>query len=398
MKNKKILFLAATLLLGAGSLASCGGSRNFTVWGAEKDQEFLTKVVENFKLAYPEYADVKIDVASTEEPDVPAQLKTDLGASADVFHFAGDQLGALVKANYLYAIHPSLTSNIGIEAGVLDAGKVNGNQYGIPFTPNTFFMFYDASVYSASDILSLDAMLAKDISGSGYQFNIAIDIANGWYTQSFFFSNGCTIFGAEGNDPTKGVEPADKALESATAMYDMLHNKKIKNAAGGSVGVDTPAGITGTWDVEKIRNAIIANGGEYACAPLPKITIAGEQLEWKSVGDFKHVGVNAITKNPEMACKLAAFIANQESQALRYQLRGTAPTNSATANDPSIDWDASIVGQTAQLSHTFAQPTIYEQQGYWAACTALGNDLVKADRIDIYDFLESFNNTITSVE
>ena len=398
MKNKKILFLAATLLLGAGSLASCGGSRNFTVWGAEKDQAFLTQVVENFKAAYPEYADVKIDVASTEEPEVPNQLKTDLGASADVFHFAGDQLGALVKANYLYAIHSSLTSNIGIEAGVLDAGKVNGTQYGIPFTPNTYFMYYDASVYSATDILSLDAMLAKDVSGAGYQFNLAFDVGNGWYQQSLFFSNGCTIFGAEGNDPTKGVEPANKALESATLIYDMAHNAKIKAAAAGTTGVDSAAGISGTWDSKTIREAIIANGGEYACAPLPKLTIAGQQVEWKSVGDFKHVGVNAITKNPEMACKLATFIANQESQALRYELRQTAPTNSATASDPSIEWDASIVGQTEQLNHTFAQPTIYDQQGFWDASGALFNDLKEARESEIYDFLESFNTTLTSVE
>ena len=131
MKNKKILFLAAAMLLGAGSLASCGngnkGGNSIKVWAAKDDQAFLGQVVEKFKAAYPDYANANIELGITEEPDVPTQLKTDLAASADVFHFAGDQLGELVASNYLYGIPSALTSNIGIEPAVLEAGKVGGN-------------------------------------------------------------------------------------------------------------------------------------------------------------------------------------------------------------------------------------------------------------------------------
>ena len=52
MKNKKILFLAAAMLLGAGSLASCGNGKNsgnsIKVWAAKDDQAFLGQVVEKF--------------------------------------------------------------------------------------------------------------------------------------------------------------------------------------------------------------------------------------------------------------------------------------------------------------------------------------------------------------
>lgn len=402
MKNKKILFLAAAMLLGAGSLASCGngneGGNSIKVWAAKDDQAFLGQVVEKFKAAYPDYANANIELGITEEPDVPAALKTDLAASADVFHFAGDQLGELVASNYLYGIPSALTSNIGIEPAVLEAGKVGGNQYGIPFTPNTYFMYYDASVYTAEDIKSLETMMAKDV--GDYTYNFGFDVANGWYLQSYFFSAGCTIFGESGEDATKGIEPADKGLEVAKWMWDVYNgpdkDKYYRGPADAQCGISVAACVTGTWSAATIAKNMTDNGGTYACAPLPKLTIGGHEYEWKSVGDYKHIGVNAVTEAPELAATFAAYLANAESQALRYTLRGTAPTNAETASDDTIEWDASIVAQTEQLNHTFKQPTIYGQQNFWDAATGFGSDLSIAKNYEVVDYFDNFNNLITA--
>lgn len=402
MKNKKILFLAAAMLLGAGSLASCGngnkGGNSIKVWAAKDDQAFLGQVVEKFKAAYPDYANANIELAITEEPDVPTQLKTDLAASADVFHFAGDQLGELVASNYLYGIPSALTSNIGIEPAVLEAGKVGGNQYGIPFTPNTYFMYYDASVYTAEDIKSLETMMAKDV--GDYKYNFGFDVANGWYLQSYFFSAGCTIFGESGEDATKGIEPADKGLEVAKWMWDVYNgpdkDKYYRGPADAQCGISVAACVTGTWSAGTIAKNMTDNGGTYACAPLPKLTIGGHEYEWKSVGDYKHIGVNAVTEAPELAATFAAYLANAESQALRYTLRGTAPTNAETASNDTIEWDASIVAQTEQLNHTFKQPTIYHQQHFWDAAIGFGGDLSIAKNYEVVDYFDNFNNLITA--
>lgn len=400
MKNKKILFLAAAMLLGAGSLASCGnggkGGNSIKVWAAKDDQAFLGQVVEKFKAAYPDYANANIELGITEEPEVPAALKTDLAGSADVFHFAGDQLGLLASSNYLYGIPAVLTANIGIDSAVLESGKVGGNQYGIPFTPNTYFMYYDASVYTAEDIKSLETMMAKDV--GDYKYNFGFDVANGWYLQSYFFSAGCTIFGESGEDATKGIEPEDKALDVAKWVWDVYNgpnkDKFFRGKGDAQCGTDIAAFVTGTWSASTIAKNMTDNGGTYACAPLPKLTIGGHEYEWKSVGDYKHIGVNAVTKNPELAATFAAFLANAESQALRYSLRGTAPTNAETAADETIEWDASIVAQTEQLKHTFKQPTIYDKQGFWDASIAFGDDLKIADKSEIVDYFDRFVNTI----
>lgn len=407
MKNKKLLLVAGALVLGAGSLASCGGGSkaDLKVWCASEDVDFINQVITNFKEDYPDYADKKFDVIITNEPDAATNLKNDPKASADVFHFAGDQIGTLVRQELLYEIDNAFVKDLGIETSVLDAGKVGGKQYGIPFTPNTFFMYYDASVYTADDITTLNNMLAVDVTTKGYTYNFGLDIANGWYLQSYFFSNGCTIFGEDGTDGTAGIQPADKALEVANWIWDYYNGaNKSKLYAGdcvADIGHTVAAGVTGTWNASAIKTAIESTGGTYAAAPLPKLTFgsgsSAHDETWKAVGDYKQIGVNAVTQNPELACELASYIANKESQALRYSLRLTAPTNAETIADPSITWDASIVAQTEQLKSTFSQPTIYADRGYWDASTALGSDLRGETNKDaVESWFEKFLNTITA--
>lgn len=401
MKNKKLLLVAGALVLGAGTLASCGGGKtDLTVWCATEDVPFVEQVIENFKEDYADYSSKKIKVIAMNEPDAATALRSDATASADILHFAGDGLGELVRQELLYEIDSDFTSNLGIESEVLAAGQVGGKQYGIPFTPNTFFMFYDASVYSEEDIKSLDKMLDVDVKSKGYTYNFGLDISNGWYAQSYFFSNGCTIFGANGDDATAGIQPADKASQVARWIWNYYNgpDKGKLYAGDGSAecGVTIAACITGTWNSGIIKTAIESHGGTYAAAPLPKVDFGSGEVAWKSVGDYKQIGVNSVTKEPELASELAAYLANKDSQALRYTLRKTAPTNAATAQDDSIDWDESIIAQTEQLRNTFQQPTIYTGQGFWDACTALGSDLQTSTEAEIEDWFQTFLDTITA--
>ncbi len=429
MKNKKLLLMASALVLGVGTLASCGGPKNpsseapapgssdstsgdstssatrpdgkgIVVWCAKEDVPFVEEMAAKFKEANTEYKDYYIKVDITSEADAATLVKSDPAASADVFHFAGDQLGTLVRQEVLYGINPKYIKDLGIEQSVLDAGKVGEVNYGIPFTPNTYFMYYDASVYTEDDIKSLDTMVAKDVSSKNYTYNFGLDICNGWYLQSYFFSAGCTIFGEDGLDGTAGIQPRDKGLEVAKWVWDYYNgaNKSKLYAGDGSAlcGKSIAACVTGTWNASMIKENIEANGGTYAAAPLPKLTIGGQEYDWKAVGDFKQIGINSITAEPVLSCKFASFLAGKDSQARRYELRKTAPTNAATAADTSIEWDKAILAQTAQLTKTFSQPTIYAERGFWNASTALGDDLKTASVDDIEVYFDAFLNTITA--
>lgn len=399
MKNKKLLMMASALVLGASTLTSCGSSKNdLKVWCATEDVQFVEQRIEAFKQANTQYKDKKISVVVTAESDSATALKNDPKASADVLHFAGDQVGMLVRQNLLYEFSANDVKDLGIDC--LSAGQVGGKQYGIPFTPNTFFMYYDASVYSAEDVKSFSAMLTKfKADNKGYQYAFGLDICNGWYLQSYYFSAGCTIYGADGEQVTDGIKPVDKALKATEWVYDYYNNSALMAGdPGANIGVNVAAGVTGTWNADKIKTAITSAGGTYAAAPLPKVDFLGNgnELTWKSVGDYKQIGVNSVTKQPELAMDLAIFLANKDSQVKRYEMRKTAPTNTQATADPSITWDEAIIAQTAQAANTFKQPTKYGDTGFWDAATALGSDIQTCKaKAEVADYFDSFITTIT---
>lgn len=431
MKNKKLLLLAGTLIFSAGAIVSCGGGEGggtstpadtssegtansetsgtpavglaknqLKLWFASEDIKagFDQYVITEFKKAYPDYANYTYVVEACSEADAATTLKNDPSVSADVFHFAGDQLASLVRGEYLAQLPTAYVNSLGVDTNALTSGQIGGKQYGIPFTPNTFYLMYDASVYS--DVSTLDAILSVDVTQHNYKYNLGFDIANGWYTQSLFFSNGCTIFGDDGFTASAGIAPADKGLEVAEFIWDAYNgDNKGKWQLGnttGLCGVDNAASITGIWNAPIIKQQIESHGGTFAATKLPKISFDGTNYnDWKSVGDYKMVGVNTVSLETEAAAYMAGFLNTEAVQTKRYELRETVPTHTESLKLESLSENVAVVAQTSQLAHTFVQPSIYGDQGYWDAVGALGTDLKSAAKVEIADFYDAFIVAIT---
>ena len=195
MKKRNLLVLAGALLIGSGALVGCGGGKTPTsqekkkvdlkVWCANEDDEFMKATIEKFKAANPD-TEYNFTVESVSEGDALTAVQKDLALTADVFHFAGDQLVTLQKNSALYEIPASFTNGLGLSAGCLGSGQIDGKQYGIPFTPNTYFLYYDASVYTENDVKSVTDMLKVNVAEkkAGYKYNAAFDMGNSWYFQS----------------------------------------------------------------------------------------------------------------------------------------------------------------------------------------------------------------------
>lgn len=397
--KRKLFTLLGVGILGISALTGCGQkeSLNLTVWASTEDQTWLQSRIDAWVKDHPTH---KITKGVMAEGDTITNMQNDLSQSADVFHFAGDHLGKMVSNNLIYTLGNNLVSGLDIDESVMRYGKVGNKQYGIPFTPNTYFMYYDASVYTEEDVKSLSTMLAKDITTTGKYdasaYNIAIDIGNGWYTQSFFFSLGVELYGPEGNDVANPIAEAQMADATAAAklMRDLASNNKVLNGAGTSlVGTTCAATLTGTWDAATLQEAL---GENYRAVPLPKLMKGSDEVPWKSVGDYKQIGVKRTTKYPQEACEFAAFLANEESQTSRYLQRSTAPTNQKSLQIDELKNNAAILAQNAQLENTFAQPVVYGDTGFWDACTALVNSLKTASTdVLVASALNAFITTIT---
>lgn len=221
--------LAAAIAAG---LSGCGGypAGNKTVdekvrlmvWSPSEDQskdsgEWLQNTCEDFADLHPEW-DITFVYGVADEATAASQVAQDPEASADVFMYANDTLTtmtdarALAKFGGIYREEIERTNSPEVLASVTK----DGHLYGVPFTTNTWFMYYDKRVFSEEDITNLDAMLEKGV--------VAFPFVNSWYLPSFYVGNGCTLFG-DGTDESQGVDfSGEKAVDVTNYLIDLAAN------------------------------------------------------------------------------------------------------------------------------------------------------------------------------
>lgn len=405
-KSRKILTLLMVMILVIGSLAGCKGKSNNTtnssstdntqatatatpeatqaaptdvtlkVWAPQEEQEILKQMCDNFKTAHPEY-NLTFDYGVVSEADASKELQKDPAAGADVFAFASDQTSALVGAGLLYPItlDADKVSADNAPASV-KAATVEGQLYAYPFTPNSWFMYYDKSKYTEEDVLSLDTMMAKDLGAKVKNFSVDLD--NGWYISAFFFANGGTLFGPDGTDPTSCSFNDEKGVEVANYLIDLAKNPKFMDEADNNTLAafkdgTLAAACSGTWNADAIKEAL---GDNYAATSLPKIKINGEDKQLSNFADFKLIGVNSQTKFAVPAMQLAEYLGGEECQKLRFEKRSIAPTNLKLASDPAVLANPAVAALSLQASFATLQSSIPQMGNYWTPAQAFGAEVL----------------------
>ena len=370
------------------------------VWGSQEEQELLKQMTESFANAHPEY-NLTFEFGVVSEGDAATELTKDAAAGADVFAFASDQTANLVNAGILYPITlnadavKAANSDASIQAATID-----GQLYAHPFTPNSWFMYYDKSKYSEAEVFSLETMMSKDL-GEDVK-NFSVDINNGWYLSSFFFAGGGELFGPDGTDPTRVTFNDENGLAVANYLIDLVANPRFQDEDQNNIlsmfeNGTLAAACSGTWNAQAIQDAL---GENYAATKLPTINLNGVDKQLSNFADFKLIGVNSQTKHPIPAMKLAEWLANEENQKLRFEVRSIAPTNLNLASDPQVLANPAVAALSLQTSYSTLQSSIPQMGNYWAPAEAFGNELLNGvitkdnvqDKLD--DFVESILSTL----
>ena len=381
-----VLLCASLAACGGSGSSSSGGSSSggsketqaaevvdvsVTVWGPQEDQsddngKWLQTQCDAFNEAHPEW-NITFNYGVCSEGDAKTNIGTDPSAGADVYMFANDQIPDLIKTGGIAELGGSTVDNIKANNSETTVNTVtyDGSVYGVPFTGNTWFMYYDKSVFSEDDIKSLDAMLEKG--------KVAFPLDNSWYIAAFYVANGCTLFGADGGDAAAGFDfGGEKGAQVTDYLVDLVANP---NFANGDVGTnaDAKAFFSGTWDYQK---AVDAYGENLGIAPAPSITINGELKQMKSFAGSKAIGVNPAgalyAEHPEVAVALAAYLGGTEAQQAHYDLRNIIPTDSNITVD-----DALAQAQMDTMSYaSIVQPLQADMGNYWSPAESMGKELV----------------------
>lgn len=387
MRKRAVSLLLAgvmTLGLAAGGLTGCGSSGNdgaekvrLMVWSPSEDQskdsgEWLQTCCEAFADAHPEW-DITFVYGVMDEASAGEQVAQDPDASADVFMYANNSLEPMRNADALVRFGGKYREQIEAtnSQDVLDTLIMDDNLYGIPFTTNLWYMYYDKSVFSEEDIKNLDTMLEKGV--------LSFPFVNSWYLPAFYIGNGCTLFGEDGKDEAAGVDfGGENAVEVTNYLIDLAQNPnfKIDDLGSGIAGLrdgSINAMFSGSWDSNAVKEAL---GDNMGVAALPTYTLNGEEKQMYAYAGTKAIGVNTHSDYMVQAIELAIWLGNAESQRLHYELRQVVPCNTELLQEEDIQKDELVMAQNTTFSDTsIIQPLVNQMNNCWTPVENMGKGI-----------------------
>ena len=395
---KKLFALALVLcLIFALASPAYAADKTLKVWVPDATKEFTESAIADFMAAHPEYADYAVTVEAVGEGDAASNMLTDLGAGADIFNFAQDQLARLVAAGALLELEESVAEQVAAEndAGSVAAATMADLMYAYPLTSdNGYFLYYDKSV--VSDPTSLEAIVADcEAAGKGFY----MEINSGWYQPAFFFGAGCTLtYDTDdmGAFTACNIDYASDAGVGALKAMIALHKSPAFHN-GSSVGNATNAAaiVDGTWDSGAAKELF---GENYACAKLPTFDCNGVATQLSGFGGFKLLGVKPQTDDEKLALcdELAYYLASGGVQLARFNAVGWGPSNIEAKADEAVQADEALSALGAQLAFDIPQGQYPGE--YWGLATALGDSVISgeydaADDAALLAALQTFQDT-----
>lgn len=403
---KKNILVTVSLLAIAG-LTACGQTSSVTsvtsekpvvssetpaaateisLWVSQKDSPAVESWEAGFNKANPS-TPVHLKFTTMEEGDVGNKFTSDPESVPDIVHLPGDVLTKLEAAGSVSSFASAdVKSVIGsdISAGALAGGQdANGVQYGLPYSANTFFLFYNKAVYTAEQVETFDSLFTRfdaykaDKGLDASNKAIAPQLDNGWYIQSYFMSNG-GIFADNGTSATE-TNIVSKGLPVARTIANIFKSGDVQQNTGTADFTKCFSYISGSWDYKTIVEAWGAENVGFA--HVPDLTVNGKTVTHKGIGDNKYVAVAASSKNASLAKKVALYMDSAEGQLARWKANSETVVTSAkvAASADYLKGTPAIAGVLATLAHgTFAQNTSTQFSKWWDASKAFTGSLYTA--------------------
>ena len=353
------------------------------VWVPLGDQEegndWLAEMQARFEQKHPEY-DIIWENDCMSEGDAANVISADVTGAADVYMFANDQLGHLVNCGGLVRLDGSArlqVLNDNYQLRIDSVTHTDGEIYGFPTTNNTWFTYYNTDVFTAEDVKSLDTMLSKG--------KVCVPFNIGWNAGCFFLGTGGTVFGSSGRDASAGIDFGGE--KGYTAAKKMIQVADHPNCVAGGMDVgrlldgEVGACFSGSWDREMLE---LYMGDKLGVARLPSFEADGKTYNMTALSGTKCVGVNpcsdSVAGKQEVCMEFAAFLASQEGQLLRYEMRGVIPAAKTLAGNEMIKADPVAVAELETMAQcAVLQSALPEMSRYWSPMEIFGRGCVDGD-------------------
>ncbi len=412
---KKSVKAVCGILVGCTAFGFIGCTRNMgdtvklTVWVSEADRAFAKSVADEFKAKHPDKNyDIVIDIQG--ENDVATRVLNDVESAADIFSCANDQLPKLINGDALTRVAGDRLARIkdaNFEGAIESATiKVNGEDgvYGMPYTDNTFFLYYNKGVLSETEVKSFDGILRK--CSANKQF--AYPMADGWYSSAFYFGKDLG-YEVEYDDNLAEISITcdfDNATGTAVtqAMWNYVRDSRFKADANDSKIIagfndgSIVAAVSGIWNKTAIEQCLGAN---FAAAKLPtytfnKGTAQEEQVQLKAFAGYKLMGVNNYSAHKTDALDFAEFYTNKENQVKHFEARGFVPTDKEARMDEKVQADVCAKAITEQLNYSKTQKSV--PSTLWVPMEGLGSAMITGAQSGNFNLAAQLKACVDAIE
>lgn len=367
-----------------GSTAGNNGETqdiSLKVWCPQNqvDSGAMDQMQKAFQAEHPEW-NITWTTEVVGEDKCQDEVLKDVSAAADVFMFASDQLPLLVDAGAIAQLGGSTETMVrnDMAESVVDTVSIGEAVYGIPFTHNTFFMYYDKTLLDDADITSLEKIMAKETAENVYNFYF--ESAGGWKLGCYYYGAGLSIFGPDGSDLSAGVDWNNATgLAVTNYLIDLINNPKC--AYDGEIAVSEliadhrlGAWFDGSWNYKSYHDVL---GDDLGMAIIPTFNPDGNDYQLLGFYGSKAIGVNAQSKNMQAAVAFAAYIGNEANQVLRYELSQQIPANVKAGESEAVKADPlAVVVMDESNKASVAQPSnsVFSAR-YWSYAGAIPTEI-----------------------
>ena len=373
------------------------GTYDIKVWVAENIVDLTTTQINNFNSTNTMGIVINATIEPVGEGDAATSMTTDVEAGADIFCFAQDQTARLIQAGALAKLGDGAKALVESSHDKASITAVTSGDalYGYPLTSdNGFFMYYDKSVISESDITSLEALIAAcEASGRNFSF----ELENSWYIVSFFFATGClSEWQTDGDGKFISVNDnfnSDAGKIAAEGLKKIVTSPCYVNSSQTSDFVaDIPSAVvvSGTWNY---ANASELLGDNMGVAELPSFEVNGTSYHLASYNGCKLMGVKpqADAKRAAVLHQLAQYLTSETCQLERFEAVGWGPSNIAAQGSDAIKAAPHLTALMAQNNYSRPQGQIHGS--WWDIAKVIATSLKDGMAID-----EALNNYQVSME
>ena len=368
-----------------------------TVWASASAEPLTRSLCDDFIALYPN-KNIEINVEVMSEGEAATNLLNDPDTAADVFGFAGDQLGKLQKAGAIsFAAFPDEIKPRDSEASI-KAATIDDKIYAYPMTcDNSYYLVYDKSIISDEDAATMEGILAA-CKKAGKK--MVIESGNGFYSCMYAFTGGLSL---EGTD-SDGVQQfnsynEDKVVASLCAFAklfsdysDVLISKEVAAISNGFNDGTVAAGFDGNWNTAADMQAL---GDNFGAAKLPTINVDGEDMRIVPLGGYKLMGVNAHSAFPNAAQLLANYLTEEDAQRKRAEELMWGPTNKAVMETDAVTGSPALKALAEQAE--YAVPMSDMSDTFWSPMATLGNYVAKGES-DASAMKKEFEKAITNIK